>query len=81
MLKSATAPESNPTISATDQKKISPTDPSTASTEKSEVEQNEIKETKETSEDEIKRKKKEKVGRILTFLGLQISLFLAALDG
>lgn len=29
----------------------------------------------------LKLKKKKKLGRILTFIGLQISLFLAALDG
>lgn len=75
--------ESNSTISAVDQKSISPIDSSTNSTEKPEVEQTEIKDdtVNETSEEEIKRKKKEKVGRILTFLGLQIALFLAALDG
>lgn len=52
-------------------------DPSNVST----AEKTEVTVLEETSEETIKRKKKEKMGRILTFIGLQIALFLAALDG
>ncbi|GAA5798020.1 hypothetical protein HPULCUR_003418 [Helicostylum pulchrum] len=51
--------------------------PPNVSTEKTEV----TIRDEETPEETIKRKKKAKVGRILTFIGLQIALFLAALDG
>jgi hypothetical protein len=74
-----TMSDSNSTISALDRKSITPIDPATNSTEKSDVEQTDT--INETPQEEIKRKKKEKAARILTFLGLQISLFLAALDG
>ncbi|KAG2231343.1 hypothetical protein INT48_006555 [Thamnidium elegans] len=52
-------------------------DPSNVSTEKTEA----TVLDEETPEETTKRKKKEKMGRILTFIGLQIALFLAALDG
>ncbi|KAF1796407.1 major facilitator superfamily domain-containing protein [Mucor lusitanicus] len=51
---------------------------SSLSTEKPDLEQTESKGLDEHAEK--KRLKKEKVGRILTFIGLQVSLFLAALD-
>ncbi|CAO3636332.1 unnamed protein product [Mucor fragilis] len=51
---------------------------SSLSTEKPDLEQMEPKGLDEHAEK--KRLKKEKVGRILTFIGLQVSLFLAALD-
>ncbi|KAL7323511.1 hypothetical protein PS15p_211397 [Mucor circinelloides] len=51
---------------------------SSLSTEKPDLEQTESKGLEEHAEK--KRLKKEKVGRILTFIGLQVSLFLAALD-
>lgn len=64
------------TVSTLDQQNASPIDQPASVTEKPEV----IMDNEETSEEEKKRKKKEKIGRILTFLGLQIALFLAALD-
>lgn len=51
---------------------------SSLSTEKPDLEQTESKGLEEHAEK--KKLKKEKVGRILTFIGLQVSLFLAALD-
>ena len=51
---------------------------SSLSTEKPDLEQMDSKGLEEHAEK--KRLKKEKVGRILTFIGLQVSLFLAALD-
>jgi hypothetical protein len=68
--------EAASTISTLDQQSTSKADPSTSSIEKPTV----IIEDEEAIALERKRKKKEKVGRILTFFGLQIALFLAALD-
>lgn len=75
------AGETTSTTSTIDQQRAPPTNSSAPSIEKTEVSEKEIDTDKETDEEEKKRKKKEKVGRILTFLGLQIALFLAALDG
>lgn len=69
--------------STVDQQSIPPIEPSTSSTEKSDLTENEKKvgqEEKETPEQEKKRIRKEKLARILTFVGLQVALFLAALD-
>lgn len=75
------AGETTSTTSTIDQQRAPPTNSSSTSIEKTEVSEKEIDTDKEIDEEEKKRKKKEKVGRILTFLGLQIALFLAALDG
>ncbi|KAK4516866.1 uncharacterized protein ATC70_000192 [Mucor velutinosus] len=51
---------------------------SSVTTEKPDLEQNEPKGL--DGDAEKKQSKKEKVGRVLTFIGLQVALFLAALD-
>ncbi|KAG2192966.1 hypothetical protein INT47_005692 [Mucor saturninus] len=76
-----TQEQSGSTTSTIDQQNASSIDPSTPWSEKPDNLKNIIVEDDESPEDEIKRKKKEKTARILTFVGLQIALFLAALDG
>lgn len=76
-----TLEQSGSTTSTVDQQSVSPIDPSTTWSEKPDNQEMVAVEDDESPEDEIKRKKKEKIGRILTFVGLQIALFLAALDG
>ncbi|CAO3654786.1 unnamed protein product [Mucor hiemalis] len=75
------AEETTSTTSTIDQQRIPPVNSSASTIEKPEASEKVNVEDEESAEDEKKRKKKEKVGRILTFLGLQIALFLAALDG
>lgn len=73
--------KSGSTTSTIDQEIVPSIDPSTPWSEKPDNQDTVIVEDDESPEDELKRKKKERTARILTFVGLQIALFLAALDG
>lgn len=73
--------QSGSTTSTIDQQNASSIDASAPWSEKPDNLKNIIVEDDESPEDEAQRKKKEKRARIFTFVGLQIALFLAALDG
>lgn len=76
-----TLEQSRSTTPTLDQQSIAPIEQPAALSEKPDLHDVAVVEDDESPEDAIKRKKKEKIARILIFVGLQLALFLAALDG